>query len=138
MLIRMFYRFWNFWLRLPEQFRFLLVGGFNTLVAYLIFVLGLWLFGTGHYQICLALSWIFSSFISFSLMKVFVFCSTGGWGAEYVKCTVSWGISYSINALVLEIAVRAWEWNIYAAQVFAIVVYTGATYLLFKYFAFRH
>ena len=29
---------WNFWFKLPEKIRFLLVGGFNAVVSYLMFV----------------------------------------------------------------------------------------------------
>ena len=137
MLIRIFYRLWNFWLRLPEQLRFVLIGGFNTLAAYLIFMLCLLLWGEGRYQVCLAAAWVLSSFLSFSLMKIFVFCSTGGWCAEYVKCAASWVMSYAVNALVLELAVAGWQWNVCMAQAFPVVIYTCVTYLLFKYFAFR-
>lgn len=138
MLTKIFYRFWNFWLRLPEKVRFVLVGGFNTVVAYTIFWILLQILGAEKYQVSLLLSWILSSFISFSLMKIFVFCSKDGWCSEYFKCVASWGVSYVCNAVILELAVSWLGWNVYISQVFAVVIYTCVTYILFKYFAFRH
>ena len=35
----------NIWFKLPQKLRFLLVGGFNTVLAYSILALLLWLFG---------------------------------------------------------------------------------------------
>ncbi|MBE6452058.1 MAG: GtrA family protein [Alphaproteobacteria bacterium] len=138
MLTKFFYRFWNFWLRLSEKIRFVLVGGFNTIIAYAIFWILLQLLGVNNYQISLLLSWTFSSVISYSLMRIFVFCSKEGWCSEYFKCVVSWCVSYICNAIILEVAVSLLGWNVYISQALAIAIYTCITYILFKYFAFRH
>lgn len=138
MFTKFFYRFWNFWLRLPEKIRFVLVGGFNTVVAYSIFWVALQILGTSKYQISLLLSWVLSSFISFSLMRIFVFCSKDGWCSEYFKCVASWGVSYVCNAIILEIAVSYLQWNVYLSQIVAIIIYSCITYILFKYFVFHH
>ena len=137
MLTKLFYKFWNFWLRQPEKLRFLFIGGFNTAVAYLMFVVALFLLGEGSYQVSLVLSWVLSSFISFSLMKIFVFHSKGGWGSEYAKCVFSWGVSYCVNAILLEIFVEYLKWNAYFGQLVAILCYMCVTYILFKHFAFK-
>lgn len=42
------------WFKLPDQFRFLIIGGFNTLVAYIVFCLLVLMFGEENHQICLA------------------------------------------------------------------------------------
>ncbi len=138
MLTRFFYRFWDFWLRRPEQHRLLLLGGFNSLIIYLLFAVSLCILGDGHYQVNLLLSWMFSSFASFSLMKIFVFCSHGSWCAEYKKCAVSWLVSYAVNALALALFVGAWAWNPCWAQLVAIGIYGSLTYWLFSAFLFRH
>ena len=137
MLTRIFYRIWNFWLRLPEKMRFILIGGVNTVVAYIIFVISLLILGADVYQFCLLLSWILSSASSFVLMKTFVFCSKGHWFNEYSKCAISWVVSYFVNALILQILVSNLSWNVYIAQLIAIIIYSCVTYILFKYFAFH-
>ena len=137
MLRKIFYKIWNFWLRLPEKLRFLVIGGFNTVIAYMIFVLCLLVAGTDKYQMCLLLAWILSSFVSFVMMKTFVFCTKGGWKSEYLKCAASWLVSYVVNAVILQILVQNLMWNIYLAQMLAVAICTCVTYILFKYFAFK-
>ena len=36
-LTKAFWAIWNFWFKLPDKIRFLLVGGFNASVQYLIY-----------------------------------------------------------------------------------------------------
>ncbi len=127
----------NIWFKLSEKLRFLMVGGFNTVVSFLIFaIFTIWL-GKLNYQICLFLSWLVSSIISFSTQKVFVWRTKGFWIKEYCKCCISWGVSYLINASILEIFVKILQFNIYIGQMIAIIITAIATYILFKNFAFK-
>ncbi len=127
----------QYFFRLPEKIRFLLIGGLNTGISYLLFVALLYLIGEAHYQKALVLAWALSSFISFTLQKIFVFQSKGAWLTEYVRCLATWAIAYAINAGVLELSVRYAELPPYAAQLFALAFTTILTYFLFKYFAFK-
>ncbi len=128
---------WNFWFKLPEKIRFLLVGGFNTVVSYLMFVGFIYVLGQDKYQLSLGLSWLLSSIISFSTQKIFVFETRGHWMSEYVKCLCSWSIGYVINAGALELSISVLALNVYIGQAAAIILTTIVTYLLFKYFAFK-
>lgn len=128
---------WNTWFKLPEKLRFLLVGGFNTVVSYLMFAGFTWLFGEGYYQLSLVLAWVLSSVISFSTQKIFVFCTKGMWFKEYCKCCMSWMLAYLINAGMLELVVKVCHWNVYIGQGAAILMTTVITYILFKKFAFK-
>ncbi len=123
--------------RLPEKIRFLIIGGLNTGMSYVLFVALLYLLSDTHYQKALALAWILSSFISFTMQKIFVFQSKGAWLTEYVRCLATWAIAYAINAGVLELSVRYAELPPYVAQFFALAFTTILTYFLFKYFAFK-
>ncbi len=123
--------------RFPEKIRFLLVGGLNTGISYILFVALLLLVGEARYQMALALAWVLSSFISFTMQKIFVFQSKGAWIAEYIRCLATWAIAYTINAGVLELSVQYAELPPYAAQLFALAFTTILTYFLFKYFAFK-
>ncbi len=139
-ILKIFWAVWNFWFTLPDKIRFLLVGGFNATVSYLMYVgFVLWL-GEEKYWISMTLAWIFSSFVSFTTQKIFVFQTKGNvidWFHEYIKCVGVWIIAYLINAVMLEIFVRIANINVYMAQFLAIVCTTVSSYILFKYFAFR-
>ena len=70
--IKIFWIIWNFWFKLPDKIRFLLVGGFNALVQYLIYISFLYFWSEDKYQTALILSWIISSFSSFATQKIFL------------------------------------------------------------------
>ena len=138
--IKIFCKIWNFWFTLPDKIRFLLVGGFNASVQYLLYVCFLFFGGEQNFQSALILSWIVSTFSSFTTQKIFVFCTKGtflDWVKEYVKCLGVWVLSYVINAIVLELLVTYCKMNVYIAQVIGVACTTITSYILLKYFAFR-
>ena len=126
------------WFGLPEKLRFLLVGGFNTVVSYMMFAGLIFLIGKSKYQQSLILSWLLSSFISFFTLKMFVFQTKGNWFKEYSKCLLTWSIGYVINARALEVVVKLLHLNVYIGQALSILVTMIMSYILFKYFAFKH
>ncbi len=134
---KLFFGIWNLWFKFPEKLRFLLVGGFNTVVSYLMFIGFVALLGAERYQQSLVLAWILSSVISFSTQKMFVFCTSGNWFSEYCKCCLTWMLGYFINAIMLEFSVKIVSLNIFVGQALAIILTTVCTYILFKYFAFK-
>ena len=141
LVLDLFWKIWNFWFKLPDKIRFLLVGGFNATVQYLLYACLLFFWGNEKYQTALVLSWIISSISSFATQKIFVFCTKGkpfDWIKEYVKCLGVWMTSYIINAVILEILVHYVLINPYIAQIIAITCTTVTSYILFKYFAFNN
>lgn len=122
---------------LSDKIRFLIIGGFNAGVSYLIYSAFCFLLGTGAYQVALAIAWILSSVVSFTMQKFFVFRSQGDWKKEYAKCCTTWFFSYLINAGILELIVKILHLNVYIAQIIATVTAAIFTYVLFKKFAFK-
>lgn len=127
----------NNWFKLPDFIRFIIIGGINAAISYAMFVVAILLLGKGHYQLCVALQWILSSFTSYLNQKFFVFCTKGNYVKEYLKCCSTWVISYFLNAIILEILVRYLITNVYVAQLLSIFIVSVVTYVLFKVFAFK-
>ena len=127
----------DFWFNLPDQIRFLLVGGFNAGVSYLIFSVICLILGEEFYQWALAAAWVLSSVVSFTTHRLFVFNVEGNLFKQYCKCCTTWVFSYLINATLLEIFVQKLELNVYLAQIIATFTCAVFTYVLFKTFAFR-
>lgn len=127
----------NIWFNLSKKIRFLVIGGINTVVSYGFYILFCLMLGVSKYQIALILAWIFSSFISFTTQKLFVFQSKGNWYKEYTKCCAIWGISYLQNALFLELNIKLLNINVFIAQIISTLCVTIFTYILFKKFAFK-
>ena len=127
----------EFWFNLSDKLRFLLVGGFNAGVSYIIYSIIIFTLGEQFYQFSLAGAWIISSVISFTTHRCFVFNINGNIFTQYIKCCTTWVFSYLINAFLLEIFVKKLMINVYAAQIFATLGCAIFTYIMFKLFAFR-
>jgi putative flippase GtrA len=125
------------WLKIPHFIRFLIIGGINAVISYIIYVIAILILGQAQYQLCLALQWIISSFISFLNQKFFVFCTKGNYVKEYLKCCSTWLVGYFLNVILLEVFVKFIIKNVYISQFAALAIVSIFTYILFKVFAFR-
>lgn len=125
------------WLQMSDKIRFAIVGCFNALIAYMIYVFFILIFGKYYYQHSLALAWIFSSIISFFTHRIFVFRGKGNLIKEYIKCASTWIVAYFINAFLLEILVKFIKLNPYLAQVIAPAIAGIFTFIMFKKMAFK-
>lgn len=127
----------NYWFNLSDKIRFLIIGGLNAGISYLIYFAVCLIFGESFYQIALALAWAISSVISFTTQKFFVFNVEGNVIKQYLKCCATWFFSYLINAFFLEMFVKQLMFNVYLAQIVATLLAAIFTYILFKKFAFK-
>ena len=127
----------NRWFNISDKIRFLLVGGFNAGVSYLIYSSFCIILGEAAYQTALAIAWIISSVVSFTTQKFLVFRGNGNWMKEYAKCCTTWVFSYMINAGLLEAFVKVLHINVYVAQILATLSAAVFTYVVFKKFAFK-
>lgn len=127
----------NYWFNLSDKIRFLIIGGLNAGISYLIYLAVCLILGESFYQIALALAWAISSVISFTTQKFFVFNVEGNVIKQYLKCCTTWFFSYLINAFFLEMFVKQLKFNVYLAQIIATLLAAIFTYILFKKFAFK-
>lgn len=127
----------NFWFNLSDKIRFLIIGGINAGISYLIYFAVCLFLGESFYQIALALAWAISSVISFTTQKFLVFNVKGNVIKQYLKCCTTWFFSYLINAFFLEMFVKHMHLNVYLAQILATLLAAIFTYILFKKFAFK-
>lgn len=124
------------WFKIPQFIRFIIVGVFNTALAYLVFCLLVFIFGEEFRQICLAAQWALTSFITFLTQRTFVFRSKDKLLKEYSKCCVSWALGYLINAILLELIMKL-PINVYLAQIIALGLTSICNFVLLKYWALR-
>ena len=127
----------NSWFNLSDKIRFVLVGGFNAGISYIIYSLICLIAGEQYYQASLATAWVVSSVVSFTTQRCFVFNVEGNLIKQYLKCCTTWVFSYIINATLLEIFVQKLQINVYVSQILATGICAIFTYILFKTFAFR-
>lgn len=137
-IINLYFRLFNFWMRFPEKIRFILVGGYNAVISYLLYVLILWFTNEKSPQLALFTSFIVSTFHNFLTQKIYVFCTKGGYLREYIKCLTSWTISYVLNSMFLILFTAVFNINPYLAEFFAMAIVGVNTYLMLKFFAFKN
>lgn len=134
---KLYHFLFSFWIRFPEKLRFLLVGGYNTVISYLLYALFLWIGDERYPQLSLFFSFILSSLNSYWTQKIFVFVTSGNYMREYIRCLLSWGISYLLNVVWLYILVHIVLLNPYLAQLIAQILVVVNSYLMLKHFAFK-
>ena len=127
----------EYWFKLPDKIRFLIIGGFNAGVSYLIYSAFCLVMGDSAYQIALALAWAISSVVSYTTQKFLVFQANGNWVKEYLKCCTTWFFSYLINAGLLEFIVKILHLNVFVAQIVATLAAAVFSYIFIKKLAFR-
>ena len=126
-----------FWFAIPQQIRFLIIGGYNTLIGYLIFVITLFILGNKHYQTALFISYILSSLNSYLSQKFLVFQTKGCYIKEYLRASTVWFLGYIINAFILYFLIGKYKIYPYFAQIICLITVTLLTYILLKYYSFR-
>ena len=121
-----------------QQFRYLAVGGFNTLAGYFTFVLvELAIGSTIGYLASLYLSHLIISTIAFFVYRRHVFNVRGQVWLDYGRYQVAYLPGIAINTLVLPILVSVLDWNLYISQAISQVVVALGLFFAHKYFSFR-
>ena len=133
-LIKWYGILFQFWMRFPEKIRYVLVGGYNTVVSYALYTM--FVFLKVNPQPALFWAFVVSSVNGYLTQKFYVFNTRGNYINEYVRCFAGWGVSYGLNAGLL--AVFLWlNMNPYLSQAVALILVTVNSYLMLKYIAFR-
>lgn len=123
-------------MRLPQKLRFLLVGGYNTVFSYVLFVLFVWFGGNSFAQTALFMSYVISAFNNYLTQKFYVFNTRGHYVEEFVKCCGVWIISYFLNAVFLFLFMHFTAVDPYLAEGLAVIGVIVFNYVLLKFFAF--
>ena len=142
----------DIWFKQNEKLRFLLVGGFNTAVSFLIYY-GFLYITQGKEQLSLLLMNLININISIATMRYYVFRSTGNFLKEYTKAFSSYIVLYFVNMGLLAFFVRIVHitenlspdnillgipnLNKAVAQICCICIITCITFFVHKYFSFR-
>ena len=135
----------NIWFKFPQKLRFLLVGGFNTVLAYAVFFALYWLFSNLNIwdfdkivisNAALVVQYFITINLSFATMRYYVFQSHGNWKKELLKAwSVYVGLLF-INAPIISFLIWLGIHPL-LAQALYLTFSTIITFLLHKYYSFR-
>lgn len=142
----------DIWFKQNEKLRFLLVGGFNTAISFLIYY-GFLYVTHGKEQLSLFLMNLININISITTMRYYVFRSKGNFWKEYSKAFSSYIVLYFINMGLLAFFVHIIHLaeilpensfllqipnlNKAVAQICCVTIITIITFFVHKYFSFR-
>lgn len=121
-----------------QRVRFLMVGGTNTVVGFVLYSV-LWL-TLGHvitYFGALYGSYALASILAFFLYRRFVFHVSGNAWAMFVRFQSVYIVSLVINTLALPLLIEVLHWNPLVAQFAITFVTTMVSYVGHKFFSFR-
>ncbi len=126
---------------LPRPMRYLIVGGYNTVISYVLFVILYLLVQENlHYTIVLLLSTMLGTIHSTATFKWLVFRTSGGLKGfirEYRRSSLVYAISYALNAVLLFILVNLMAWGALDAQLLLSLVIAAGTYFVHCGFTFK-
>lgn len=121
-----------------EKFRFLLVGGFNTVFGFAVFsVLEITLGSKISYFGSLYGAHIISSTLAFILYRTVVFPVTGPWLRDYYRFQLVYVVPLLVNTFLLPFFVALIHLDVLVAQAVTTVILTIVSYVGHKYFSFR-
>jgi putative flippase GtrA len=126
------------WWQLPQQFRFLLAGGYNTVFGYLVFS-GLYLL-TGqwiHYLIVAVLAHGIAVINAFIVHRHLVFRSSDPWLKSFLRFNVSQLAALGFGITSLYALVTFGRFKPLVAQAIVASASVLVTYLLHSRFSFR-
>lgn len=134
-LLALYQKTETIWFKISQKIRFILVGGFNTVLAYAVYAFLLDLVGL-PYLLALTTQYIITVNISIFTMRHYVFQSHGRLMAEFTKAWLVYLGMFCFNSVFLSFLVEICHLNELGAQAVYLVVSTILTYLLHKYFSF--
>ncbi len=123
---------------IPEKIRYILVGGFNTLISFVSFYcLYIFLQNKFHYSFILILNFFISVFISFSLLRFFVFKSKGNFLKEYIRCNISYAILLFLNLVLLTVMIDYFKIKVILSQFVLTIFIAIVGFVIHKNFSFK-
>ncbi len=121
-----------------ELFKYLIVGGLNTILTTIIYFTLLKIFSI-NYIVALSLSWISGVMFTYALNFLWVFkpenklCFRG----RFSKYFVTYLSSFVFNLVSLHVLVQTYHMDPFLAQVLLMPFIVGFNYLLNKYWSLR-
>lgn len=121
-----------------EKIRYIIAGGWNTLIGYLVFaILYYFLSHKIHYLIILVFSYIVSITNAYVSYKYLVFKTKGNYLREYLRFYLVYGTSFLVNIALMTVIVELIHINPVIAQGIILFFTTMIAYVGHKRYSFN-
>jgi len=120
-----------------QKIRYLMTGGYNTLVGYLLFVLIFYYFSsTLNHYLLLGTCHLIGTIHNFFSYRTFVFKIKSSSLLNYLKFNLVYLFTFSINIILFTLLTKVMNWNLYLAQALILIIIATVGYFLNKYYSF--
>jgi putative flippase GtrA len=121
-----------------KEVRYLLVGGWNTLFGWAVFViLQLTVGATIGYMAVLVIAQVVSVINAYLGYRWLVFRVQGSWWLDFFRFSTVYWIVFAVNLAALPLMVSVLGMNVIVAQTLFLVVTVIASYIAHNRFSFR-
>ena len=118
-------------------FRYVIVGGWNTLFSILFLYILFLSFSSKHYEIELGITFIISTGQSFVTQRFFVWKTEGLMRKEFVRFILGTSVQYVLNSISLFVLKRVAHFDPTYAALPLILFITSCFYFVNKHFVFK-
>ena len=126
-------------LLLSQKFRYLLIGSYNTVIGYLLFVLIFYYFSaTINHSFLLCISHLIATTHNFFSYRFFVFKVKSISLKNYFKFNLVYLLTFIINLATFIILTKIMNWNLYLSQALIVTLIVVLSYILNKYYSFSN
>lgn len=123
---------------LNEKIRYILIGGYNTVVGYSVFAVLWMLWGQSlHYIVILTLSHIIAVTNAYFGYRILVFRKKGDGWQDFFRFNMVYVGAFVFNVLALPILIEVGNFHPLVAQGVLVMMTTVMSYLLHRRFSFR-
>ncbi len=132
---KLYFKIESLWFTIPQTLRFLIIGGINTVISFLIFSLLI----CCHliYEIALLITYIITINLSIFTMRYYVFRSHGNLIKAYTKAWLSYLSCILLNYATLYILIDLLQINTILAQGIFTIISTIYLYIIHQKFSFH-
>lgn len=122
-----------------QEFRYLFVGGLNTVLGIVTFPLLYWLFSPlgFNYIFVLIVSYLINTLVAFSGQKYIVFRTKGNHIREFSKYGLFQLANLGINIVILPILISYTGWGAVWSQILISICLTVTGYFFHKFITFK-
>jgi putative flippase GtrA len=122
-----------------QKARYLITGGYNTVLGYLLFVLIFYYFSsTVNHYFLLGICHLIGTIHNFFSYSTFVFKPKVTALSNYMKFNLVYLFTFLLNLILFTLLTKVMNWNLYFSQALIICFIAVVGYFLNKYFSFSN
>jgi putative flippase GtrA len=122
-----------------QKARYLLVGSYNAVFGYLLFVITFYFFSsTVNHYFLLAICHLIGTIHNFFSYSTFVFKPKVTALKNYLKFNLVYVFTFLINLILFTLLTKVMNWNLYFSQFLIVLFLAVVGYILNKYYSFSN